>query len=250
MSHIRFIHTIKEKYNIDTDIIIYTYKLNSIDDKDLLNFYKIQGINIIYSNFLDSSCSSENEFIILTYDKVNEYISNYNCCMFIRIDLYLKKYFIDNMRFNDKIQFPHFDSYNIDYEKPDKMILANVFIYFPKKYFYLIQNKVIYPIPITISVHHHYNTLSNSGISRSEIDCIVNTVHICSTDIASNPLYCQVGRTYVTNYLYFDHIYQVYYLYDKTLNHLIYDKETVILKWTEYDNYNAEDDKILLRICY
>jgi hypothetical protein len=99
-SHIKLINSIKHKYDIDTDVIIQTYKLNETDDNNLLNFYKHNNINVIDINFLPVVCDREIEFLNLTYNKINENLSDYDFCLLVRIDLYLKDFYIKNIIFD------------------------------------------------------------------------------------------------------------------------------------------------------
>jgi hypothetical protein len=244
-SHIKLINEIKNKYNIETDIIIHTYRLNENDDNNLINFYKNHNINVISVNFLHSVCKNECDFLNLTYDKINEHLLKYDFCLLVRIDLYLKEFFIKNIIFDNKIRFPHLDSNtNIEISNQNgEFLVCHAIIYYPKKYFLVIQNRIVYN-----STHSIYNNLVKFGINHKEIDFFVETLHICSTDIASNPIYCQVGRKYKINFNY-DGVNNVYYLYDKHLNKLILNKELVLLKWDQYNNNNTEN-LLLSNVCY
>jgi len=244
-SHIKLINSIKDKYNIDTDVIIQTYKLNEIDDNNLINLYKDNNINIISVNFLPFLCNCEIDFLNLTYDKINENLSNYDFCLLVRIDLYLKYFYIENIIFYDKIRFPHIDS-NIDVtfsNSTSTFKVGHAIIYYPKKFFNVIKNKIIYN-----STHEIYKNLIENNIHHSEIDFCVNTLHICTTDLASNPIYCQVGRKYVTRWDYISENKQYFYLYDKFLNNIVFNKELTQIKWNSYNNY--EEDLLLSSICY
>jgi len=85
--------------------------------------------------------------------------------------------------------------------------------------------------------------LIKNGISYKEIDFFVKTLHICSSDIASNPIFCQVGRKYISSFEYNDNNKVFYYLYDKYQNKLSLDKELTLIKWNEY---NDENENLLL----
>jgi|694.fasta_scaffold79452_4 hypothetical protein len=237
-SHVKLINVIKDKYNIDTDLIIHSYKLNETDDNNLINYYKNHNINIISVTFLPSICENEKKFLNLTYDKINEHLFRYDGCLLIRIDLYLKEFYIQNFVFDDKIRFPHIDlNHTINITK--KFPVCHVFIYYPKKYFHVIENKIVYN-----STHEIYENLITQNIHNSEIDFCINTIHLCTTDCQSNPLYCQIGRKYVANY-YFNE--NTFYLYDKELNQLVFNKELTYKKWEEYSNHG--EDVLLSTIC-
>jgi hypothetical protein len=95
-SHINLINTIKNTYS--TDILINTYALNNVDDTFLLNFYKT-NCNVIKSNFHEKLFNNEIDMLNNTYDNIQTIIDNYDYILFIRIDLYLKKFFIENLTF-------------------------------------------------------------------------------------------------------------------------------------------------------
>ena len=237
-SHVKLINLIKDKYNIDTDVILYTYKLNETDDNNLINYYKNHNVNIISVTFLSSICGNEKQFLNLTYDKVNDHLLGYDGCLLIRIDLYLKEFYIQNVIFDDKIIFPHIDIYH-DINTTTLFPVCHSIIYYPKQYFHVIENKIVYN-----STHEIYENLINQNIHHSNIDFSINTIHWCSTDGQSNPLYCQIGRKYVSNY-YFNK--NTFYLYDKELNKLVFNKELTHKKWEEYNNH--DENVLLSTIC-
>ena len=84
-SHINFFNFLEKKYNLDIYVSLLSYQ--TIFDKDLEN---------IYSNYI-IKYESLNNMIGLdglfhrSYSNID--INNYNFILYIRIDLYLKKYF-------------------------------------------------------------------------------------------------------------------------------------------------------------
>jgi hypothetical protein len=190
-SHINLINTIKNKYT--TDIFINTYALNNADDTLLLDFYKT-NCNVIKSNFHKNLFRNEDEILNNTYDNIQTIIDNYDYILFIRIDLYLKKFFIENLTFDDKIMFAFIDSNN-DLNDYNTFSICHMIILYPKKLFHVIKNKIIYN-----ATHNIRNNLINNNVSINDIRYFINTLHICTTDLGWNPLYIVVGRIYNKEY--------------------------------------------------
>ena len=91
------------------------------------------------------------------------------------------------------------------------------------------------------------NKILDSGININSIKFMLNTLHICSTDLGWNPLYIQVGRSY--NLLYNIFSGGEKYIYDD--NHkLVLDCEKGIKFCNEYMNKETEEYNFLLPILY
>ena len=190
-SHINLINTIKNTHT--TDVLINTHALNNADDTHLLDFYKT-NCNVVKSDFHEKRFSNENEMLNDTYDNVQSIIDNYDYILFIRIDIYLKKFFIENLSFDDKIMFAHIDS-NINVESNNIFNICQQIMLYPKNLFHVIKNKLIYD-----ETHGIRNKLVNNNVSINDIRYFINTLHVCSTDLGWNPLYIQVGRIYKKEY--------------------------------------------------
>ena len=200
-SHINLMNTIKNTYK--TDVLINTYALNNSDDTFLLDFYKT-NCNVIKSNFHEKLFNNEKEMLNNTYDNVQSIIDNYDYILFVRIDLYLKKFFIENLSFDDKIMFAHIDSNDIRIFNICQQIML-----YPKNLFHVIKNKLIYN-----ATHEIRNNLISNNVSINDIRYFINTLHVCSTDLGWNPLYIQVGRHYKKEYnthLIFHNTCELYY---------------------------------------
>jgi hypothetical protein len=193
-SHTELIKVINEKFNMKAKVFINTYKLNDDADEKLRNFYS--GEDIIY-NFYGTLFDSECTMLNNTYTVVNKIISNnnFNFILFVRIDLYLKKYFRNTLSFDDRfIKFAHIDS-QIDINCFNKYSICQQIMLYPKKYFNTIINKIVYN-----ATHGIRDKLIQSGVSISDIKYFINTLHVCSTDLGWNPLYIQVGRNNCVKY--------------------------------------------------
>jgi hypothetical protein len=239
-SHIGLIKVINEKFNMKTKVFINTYKLNDTDDEKLRNFYS--GEDIIY-NFYETLFDSEHTMLNNTYDVVNKIISNndFKFILFVRIDLYLKKYFIKNVTFDDRyIKFAHIDSI-IDINRVDKYNICQQIVLYPKKYFYTITNKIIYN-----ATHEIRDKLIECNVPRNDIKYFVNTLHICSTDLGWNPLYIQVGRgncvKYEKNML---GIQNMDYYYDEDKCIFIKDYDKTILFWKSQIEKDISEEDII-----
>jgi hypothetical protein len=192
-SHLNLIKKIKSKYSLDCDIMVNSYTLNNHDDKKLLSWYEDHAANhntkFVYE-LHDKMFKTESDIMSYTYDKFIPSINDYDYVLVLRIDFYLKKYFIENFFLDsEKIIFGHIDITGNDVNS-SKFDVSNGLVSLPKKLFYIIEDKIIHK-----SNHNSRNRLieyDNNLIDN--IDYYVKTPHICSTDLGWNPIYFQVGR--------------------------------------------------------
>jgi len=180
-SHLRLINYMKSKFDADTEIFINSYKLNDIHDEILLNWYKSY---VIYSKLHNNIFPSEYAFIESTNrDIVSINLEKYDFILFVRMDLYIKEYFLERFtQIDNKIRYGHLD-YN------GGGICHNI-IYVPKCFFNLIN----VPLHINFRNPHHGKNCVTKIIDSSNIDYFINSYHSLSTDLNWNPLYSQVGR--------------------------------------------------------
>lgn len=244
-SHINLINNLKTQH--ETDVFINTYKLNIRDDSNLLNYYKNNNVNISKYIFHNAIFSNEESFLNDMYDNTNKLLETkkYEYVIFLRIDLYIKFLFIKNISLEpDKIQFPHIDS-NSDlnhFNQCGRINVCHFIMICPKKFYNIIEEKIIYN-----STHGIMNKILDSGININSIKFMLNTLHICSTDLGWNPLYIQVGRSYKLLYNIFSGGEK--YIYDD--NHkLVLDCEKGIKLCNEYMNKETEEYNFLLPILY
>jgi hypothetical protein len=241
-SHISLINSLKEKGN-NIDTILNTYKLNEKDDNNLINYYK-KETHIVISQFHDSIFPGEGDFLNNMYDLVTPILNSYDFIFFIRIDLYLKKYCIQNIILDtDKIQFAHIDS-NIEIQNLNStnFNICHHLMLIPKRFYNIITNKIMYN-----SIHQIRTNIINSGISINSVGLMINTTHICSTDLGWNPLYIQVGRNY--NNLYSTKgPYQmcVEYYYDNIEHKFIHDIDKTLKYWAPYLQTDTLDENLKL----
>jgi hypothetical protein len=239
MSHINLINAIKYKYDIDTDVIINTYSLNENDDNKLINIYKSNNINIVRSNFHKHLFNCEHDLLNNNYDNTIDFLNenyNYDYIFYVRIDMYLKKYLLENISFkSDKIIFSHIDS-NIP-SNGCIPVYHGMFI-IPRKFFYIIHNRIIY------NTHHEiYNKILKNNISRDNFEFMIDTLHVCSSDLGWNPLYIQVGRFYKIEYnIHLPFQNKCNYYYDNQNNTFVLDHDKTINYWNNYIRIRELDE--------
>ena len=239
MSHIKMINAIKYKYDIDTDVLINTYTLNDNDDNKLIDIYKSNNVNIVRSNFHKHLFNCEHDILNNNYDNTIDLNNTheYDYIFYVRIDLFLKKYLIENVSFNsEKICFSHMDS-NQTLNVDDIKVFHGMFI-IPKKFFSVIYNRIIYN-----STHQMYINLLKNNISRDNVEFMVNTGHVCSSDLGWNPLYIQVGRFYRIEYnIHLPYQNTCSYYYDNQKKNFVFDNDKTINYWNNYIRINELDE--------
>jgi hypothetical protein len=247
-SHVDMIDKIKKIYNLDTDVFIDSYKLNDVDDDSLITFYK-DKTNVIQHTLHPCLFESEISFLNDMYDRVRllNIDETYSHILFVRIDIYLKRFFIQNIHFGDKIQFAFIDS-NLDIPHTNASKLKNIcqqIVIYPNSFFYVIHDKIIYN-----ATHYIMNNLINNKISENSIEYLVNTFHVCSTDLGWNPLFVQVGRKYNLNYRVDERLWQstVNHVFDNQTKLIVFNPEKSIDYWNKYkETEEAEENDEILR---
>lgn len=186
-SHVRIINYLKTKFNIDTDIFINTYELNPECDELLL---KIYGSNVIYSNFRKTPASRCEEFHAQTNSFVSELdLSPYEFILFVRIDFYIKEYFLSRFtKIDDKIRYGLLDYGTLG--------ILHDLVYMPKRYFNL----------INVDIYSNFRNPHNGAdyVSRMvgihAIDHFINSYHSLSTNLNWNPIFTNVDRAESLNH--------------------------------------------------
>lgn len=191
-SHLNFFRHLKEKFNIESNVLINTYT-TKYDDK-LINkyldnelegelFYHINKEPIGLQNLFNQSCD-------LIFDKVC--ISDFDFVYFIRIDLFLKKNFFKKFYLdNEKVIWPFtcFAYFNDEvvpfYKWVESPRISDLMVYIPKKFFYLIKNK-----KVNLG-HDGWHHLKLQGVQQ---ELLINTLHDSDSQKDWNPLYRISGR--------------------------------------------------------
>ncbi len=191
-SHLNFFRHLKEKFNIESHVLINTYKTKY--DADLMNKYldnELEGELFFNSN--DEPLGLQNLFnqsCDLILKKV--FISDFDFIYFIRIDLVLKKNFLKSFYpNNEKVTWPfvcfaYFHEKLVPfYQYAHTPRVSDLMVYIPKKFFYLVENKKIN------FGHDGWFHLKNQGIDQN---LIINTLHDADSAKDWNPLYRISGR--------------------------------------------------------
>ena len=104
MSQINLCKHLYTNYNIDCHIGITTY--STIYDADVINLFKKQDINILFSIFNKKKTMGFRLLLQQSIKSIDK-IDNYNFTLFVRIDLYLKEEFLKIFNpLHPNIQFP------------------------------------------------------------------------------------------------------------------------------------------------
>jgi|688.fasta_scaffold394137_2 hypothetical protein len=241
-SHISLANELK-KIDHQIDLLITTYKLNENDDNNLLSFYQ-KNMNVIKSKFYDNRFPSEEALFNDIFHTIGEVINkkDYDYILFVRIDLYLKKLFLEMIRdYPKNIMFVHIDS-NIDVNRKIFNICQQIFS-IPKKYFNIIKNKVLY----NCYPHRFKDAMISYGVDKDDITYLTPTLHVCSTDFGWNPFYIQVGRSYNKEYhkgCNFSP--SVEYYYDNIRHVFIHDLSVTVEKWRNYLETDSLEENLEL----
>ena len=186
-SHIRLFQFLKEKYGYDVvDISISSY--HSEHDNTILSIYdKEQQQNIIHSRFLNELVGQTANF----YDGLSQVIfdEEYEFIMFLRLDLLLKQDFFDvfNPDKIKKITFP-FVCWKRDCMVDGFPRVADTMIFIPNKYISFFKK-----MRINIG-HNAWKDACKSGLSYSDMDVFLKTLHDSDSEKDFNPLYRICGR--------------------------------------------------------
>lgn len=177
-SHIRLINYLKHKFNCDTDVLISSYHFNETCDSMLVEWYKPFIIKCIYFNEL---FPNENAFHEATNKIVQSFdLSSYTFILFIRIDYYIKKYFLQRFtEIDDAVRYVH-----MDYNGGG---VVHTIIYLPKIYYHLLNT------PIDTNFRAQSSGLNNIKDSV-KTDLFINSYHSGSTNLNWNPVYSNVSR--------------------------------------------------------
>ena len=182
---------------------------------------------VISSIFHDKIFQSEEEYLQNVATSVIPFVDNYDFVMYVRIDFYLKNYFIDNVTFDTyKIIFPFIDS-NINLSNPLFSVCHSIMI-IPAFYYDKMKDGT------TTNGHFHLvrSRLLTSGVPHTHVGFIVNTLHVCSTDLGWNPIFIQVGRNYKSTYTITDPCCStIEHYYDEISNSFKHDPSTTIARW-------------------
>jgi len=198
-SHLRFFENIEKNYHIKCDVFLNIYKCNDEYDSKLLDWY---GDRVVSTNIHPQRLESEFALIYDTTSKLSNFnLNEYRFLMLIRPDWYLKKYFCDIFKVDDKrVLYAHLDG---GYQMVDNSgsitfldaagghhnvpHVCHCITYCPKKHFGLFLDNQVWHWHDSLLRLKHY-------VSREEIGFFIDTFHWCCSSLDWNPLYSLVGR--------------------------------------------------------
>jgi hypothetical protein len=181
-SHNKFIEHIIG-LGIDVNIIINTY--NTKYEDDLKNWYGKYLIDYIQNDKLIGIEKLLNNVI----DKHEKNTKNYDFVFTIRIDLFLKDYFIE--KFNpywDKIYFTNITWRELYKTYNNEPRIADTMIFIPHQYFFLFNLNIYLNHDSWFMYKNEYNLTNN------DMDFIIDTYHDSDSYKDLNPLYYMVSR--------------------------------------------------------
>jgi hypothetical protein len=181
-SHINFVDSIITKFSLKS-ISIFVTSYNTQFNNDLLKIYEKY---LIGYEFYDNPIGLNNLF----HNSINkiENIEEYDFIYYIRIDIFLKKRFIDV--FNPYIEMILYPTicwyYNRMCNNDPRVNDTSLFI--PKKYYKYIKNVVL--------CHDLWHLLvNNTDLNYDDMDVLINTYHDSDSSKDNNPLYYIVNRS-------------------------------------------------------
>jgi hypothetical protein len=235
-SHISLVNKLSKDNNVF--VSLNTYKLNEIDDNILYKYYNTKT-QLIDSTFYDPYLPHHYDMLNETFNKIKSGLNNYDYIITIRMDCYLKHYFIDNLILDSsKILFTHIDG-NMDVNNNYIPIECSILI-IPNKFYYKIYDNTIYNI-----CHDIFDKLLKNGLSMNDIGIMTNTTHVCCTSLGWNPFYILVGRDYSTTYSNKGQCQAAVEYYFNIKDHkLIHDINKTVLYWKPYLNIDTLEENL------
>ena len=190
-THLKLTETIKSKgYNVDTIINTYSSKY----EKDLSNWYKPYEILLNRLNKNIESTDGRDNLIkncIKTIKRLTP--DDYDFILFIRIDLFLKPEFFNILDIeSNKINFiaNNSDAKNncITHNKEKDPFVVDLFLFVPKKYFYILDNN--------FKLCHESWTYYKKKYKLTDNDMgfMINKVFDSNSYLDMNDYYLMVGR--------------------------------------------------------
>lgn len=219
-SHQKLISVLKDKFNAEVEITLFTYSTNPEYDILLKSMYNKSKII-----FKETPSSDELAFNNWFHQKFTEEVENksFTHAIIVRLDMYLKNYFFEKLYLSDKqVIFGFADS---------------------NSYINLSVLHGLCIIPVSFFKHIRFWTPHEAGINlihvfgNSSINFLINTLHVLSSDLQWNPLFVNVGRKYARN---IDPIGN-YLGRDTIINSETGEISIVKDSWAEYDKMLVED---------
>jgi hypothetical protein len=193
-SHIRLIEYLKNNFSLESKILINSYEASG-HEKSFLEWY---GESVIYHKFHTSNFADELEFITDTINRLKEIdLTEFTYCLFLRPDLYLKKFFLEKLIFDEKVRYAFVDSNPLtDGYRPKfthyKCVVHGITLV-PKIFFNLLLEKKVWNWHSSASEFIKELGVDDS-CTHKYVDFFVNSLHWASHSIEWNPIFAQCAR--------------------------------------------------------
>lgn len=182
-SHTNLFNNLKAM-DIECHVFINTY--STPYTSEMLEWYRpwLQQANV------QDHCIGYHELYVQSLDILGARIYQYDFVHFIRIDLYLKPYFISRFSASDRLRFSSICFLMNGYSKCSDGLprAADMLAYVPKCLFWLLDRRV------ALLDHCAWPHVRNAGVRDKDIDLYVHTYHDSDSQKDWNPLYYVVNR--------------------------------------------------------
>lgn len=175
--------------NVNVDVAINTYQTKY--ENELKSWYGNKLVKILIN---DNLIGLEN----LLNNALKEFseINNYDFILALRIDLFIKDLFFENLKekiFFDKILFP-FICWIGDHKCHNSPRVSDTLLFIPKKYFYLIEQRLY------LSHNAWFENKQRYNLDKNDMDFIIYTFHDSDSEKDFNSLYYMVSRNETTKW--------------------------------------------------
>jgi len=189
LTHVKLINNIKEKYNMEIDVAINSYKTNNQDL--LLNWYNNNNLTIIFSNFIDAMIGQEALINIALH---NEKLANITCYEFIficRIDLFLKDLMFELFNpYSQKLTFPSV-CWVKDCVCNNMPRVNDTMLFIPKQ---MLNNDFIVNKKVSFKHESWFIYVHDYKLNFYDLTVYLDTYHDSDSAKDFNPLYYMIGR--------------------------------------------------------
>ncbi len=191
ISHAKLKKVLNEK-GYQTDILVNTRKTKY--ENELESWYDPFSLVI---NKISNRIHGRDAMISSTIESINKINKdNYEFILFVRIDLFLKPDFFEVLDTeSDKINFlaNNYDPKNCDNYKYNNPKIVDLFVFIPKKYFYILDNK------FRINHYSWYELKKIYNLTDDDMAFMTNKMFDSNSYIDKNPYYVMSSRKENTN---------------------------------------------------
>jgi len=191
ISHAKLKKVLNEK-GYQTDILVNTRKTKY--ENELESWYDPFSLVI---NKLSNRIHGRDAMVTSTIESINKINKDeYEFILFVRIDLFLKPEFFDVLDTeSDKINFlaNNYDPKNCNNYKNNSPKIVDLFIFIPKKYFYILDNN------FRINHYSWYELKKIYKLTDDDMTFMTNKMFDSNSYIDKNPYYVMSSRKENTN---------------------------------------------------